>query len=82
MSDPTKPESKRILAGVLGIIFGALGIHKFVLGYTKEGILQIVLTVCTCGIGGWVGIIEGILYLTKKDEEFVQTYQVGRKAWF
>ena len=82
MSDPTKPESKRIVAGICGILLGAFGVHKFILGYTKEGILQIVLSVCTCGIGGWVGIIEGILYLTKGDEEFVNTYQVGRKAWF
>jgi hypothetical protein len=29
-----------------------------------------------------LGIIEGIIYLTKSDEEFYQTYQVGKKAWF
>jgi len=75
-------ESKRVLAGILGIVLGNLGIHKFVLGYTKEGLLQIVLTFVTCGIGGLVGLIEGIIYLTKSDEQFIQEYQVNKKGWF
>jgi len=52
------------------------------LGYTKEGILQIVLTFLTCGFGGIVPLIEGIIYLTKSDEEFYQTYQVNKRGWF
>ena len=75
-------ESKRILAGVLGIVLGQLGVHKFVLGYTKEGLLQIALTIVTCGIGGLVGLIEGIIYLTKSDEQFIQEYQINKKGWF
>ncbi|MEY4085705.1 MAG: hypothetical protein RL074_1492, partial [Bacteroidota bacterium] len=31
---------------------------------------------------GLFGLIEGIIYLTKSDEEFYQTYQVGQKHWF
>ena len=76
-----REENKKVLAGVLGILFGYLGIHKFILGYTKEGIIQILLNLL-CGLGGLIGIIEGIIYLTKTDEEFYQTYQVGRKTWF
>ncbi|RDK88344.1 TM2 domain-containing protein [Marinirhabdus gelatinilytica] len=75
-------ENKKMLAGILGIVIGSLGIHKFILGYTQEGIIQIVITVVTCGIGGIIGLIEGIIYLTKSDEEFYQTYQVGKKGWF
>ena len=78
---PTQ-ESKRILAGILAIILGSLAIHKFILGYTKEGIIQIVLNIVTCGIAGIVPFIEGIIYLTKSDEEFIQTYQVNYKGWF
>lgn len=82
--------NKKILAGVLAIILGIFGIHKFVLGYTKEGIIILVITlilgVLTCGMAGWVmsvlGLIEGIIYLTKSDEEFYNTYQVGKKPWF
>ncbi|CAM1350952.1 TM2 domain-containing protein [Tenacibaculum insulae] len=75
-------ESKRVLAGVLAILIGSIGVHKFVLGYTKEGIIQLILTIVTCGLAGIISFIEGILYLTKSDEEFIQTYQVNQKGWF
>ncbi len=75
-------ENKKILAGILAIVLGGFGIHKFILGYTQEWIIQIVITVVTCGIGSIIGLIEGIIYLTKSDEEFYQTYQVSKKGWF
>ena len=73
---------KKIVAGIFGILLGGLGVHKFYLGYTKEGIIQIVISVVTCGIGSLIGFIEGIIYLTKSDEEFVATYITGKKGWF
>lgn len=80
---PSLPqESKRVLAGVLGIVLGGLGIHRFMLGDTTGGILRIVITVITFGFGAIIGLIEGIIYLTKSDEDFVQTYLVDKKAWF
>ena len=75
-------ENKKVLAGVLALLLGYLGIHKFILGYTKEGIIQIVITLVSCGLAGIIPFIEGIIYLTKSDEEFYNTYQVGRKGWF
>jgi TM2 domain-containing membrane protein YozV len=83
-------ENKKILAGVLAIVLGAFGVHKFILGYNKEGIILLVVTIVlgalTCGIGasvaGLIGLIEGIIYLTKSDAEFYATYQVGKKPWF
>jgi TM2 domain-containing membrane protein YozV len=79
-------ENKRVLAGVLGIIFGALGIHKFILGYQKEGIIMLVLSLLSFGfLAGFmalIGLIEGIIYLSKSDEEFFQIYQVGERPWF
>lgn len=75
-------ENKKVIAGILAILFGSLGIHKFILGYNKEGIIQIVISFVTCGIGGFIGFIEGIIYLTKSDEEFYNTYQVGKRPWF
>ena len=74
--------NQKIVAGILGILLGGLGIHKFYLGYTKEGIIQIVITVCTCGMGSILGLIEGIIYLTKSDEDFVKTYVNAKKGWF
>ena len=75
-------ENKKIASGILAILIGSLGIHKFYLGYTTEGIIQLILSIVTCGLAGIIPFIEGIIYLTKSDEEFYQTYQVGKKAWF
>lgn len=87
-------ENKKVLVGILAIILGSLGVHKFLLGYNKEGFIllgiTIALYVLSCvGIGllfvwipGVIGLIEGIIYLTKSDEEFYQTYQAGKKPWF
>ena len=73
---------KKMVAGICGILVGSLGVHKFILGYTTEGIIQIVITLVTCGVGGVVGLIEGIIYLTKSDEDFVKTYIQNKKGWF
>lgn len=73
---------KKLTAGICGILLGGFGVHKFILGYTTEGIIQIVITFVTCGIGSIVGLIEGIIYLTKSDEEFVRTYIQSKRGWF
>ncbi len=82
MSDKPAGAEKKIVAGICGILLGGLGVHKFILGYTKEGIIQIVISILTCGIGSLIGLIEGIIYLTKSDEEFVKTYITNKKGWF
>ena len=73
---------KKVVAGILGIVLGGLGIHKFYLGYTKTGAIQLVLGIVTCGMVGIIGFVEGIIYLTKSDQEFVDTYVNGTKEWF
>jgi TM2 domain-containing membrane protein YozV len=77
---------KKILAGILAIVLGSLGIHKFILGYTTEGVIMLLISVLSCGIlaiiPSVIGIIEGIMYLTKSDEEFVKTYIQDKKGWF
>ena len=90
MSEKIPGAEKKIICGIFGILLGYLGIHKFILGYTTEGIIMlvvsIVLGIVTCGIGasvmGVVGLIEGIIYLTKSDEDFVNTYITNKKTWF
>ncbi len=82
MSEKIPGAEKKISAGICGILLGGLGIHKFILGYKKEGIIQLILGVCTCGLAGIVGLIEGIIYLTKSDEDFVKTYIQNKKGWF
>ena len=78
--------SNKIPAGICGIILGGLGVHKFILGYTGAGIIMLLLSVLTCGalypIMHLIGLIEGIIYLAKSDDEFVRLYVDGRKEWF
>lgn len=77
---------KKLAAGLCGLLLGVFGVHKFILGYTTEGVIMLLITVVSCGflaIVPWViGIVEGIMYLTKSDEEFVRTYIQSKKGWF
>ena len=80
MSEGQDVGGKKIAAGLCGILVGFLGVHRFILGDVTGGIIRILLNlVCVAGI---IGLIEGIIYLTKSDEEFYQTYMVEKKAWF
>ncbi len=76
----------KLAPGICGILVGALGVHKFILGYTTAGIIMLLVTVLTLGLGGifmgLIGFIEGILYLTKSDEEFNRIYVVEKRPWF
>jgi TM2 domain-containing membrane protein YozV len=78
---PENPGPNRTTCGIVAILIGGLGIHKFMMGATTAGIIQIVLS-CCFGVGGIIGLIEGIIYLTKTDDEFYQTYVVEKKQWF
>ena len=86
---PSSDEKQKIVAGLLAIFLGWLGIHKFYLGYQKEAIIMLccgVLGFIICGIPTTVvsviGLIEGILYLTKSDADFKATYVDNKKPWF
>jgi len=85
MAEQIPGAEKKIVAGILGILLGGLGIHKFYLGYTSEGMIMLLVSLLTCGIGasivGIIGLVEGIIYLTKTDEDFVNTYINGKKGW-
>ena len=92
-SAPTAGSKNKVAAGVLAILLGGLGIHKFYLGFTGPGL--VFLLVNTVGFAvtwvmlflpnialGIIALIEGIIYLTKSDEEFEQQYVVQKKKWF
>jgi TM2 domain-containing membrane protein YozV len=78
--------TKKIAAGVCGILLGSLGVHKFILGLTVPGIIMLLTTLLTFGFGALlmspIGLIEGIIYLTKTDQEFYDQYAVKRRGWF
>lgn len=86
----------RLVVALCAIFLGGLGIHKFLMGYMLEGGIMLAVTVLsgaagffTFGLGhlgvgvmGLVGLIEGIIYLTKTDEQFYATYIASKKGWF
>jgi len=88
MDYPTVQEfaSKKVVAGIMGILIGGLGIHKFVLGFNQAGLIMLLGSLLTCGFAapvfGIIGLIEGILYLTKSDEDFHREYAIEKKEWF
>lgn len=114
-ADPAQPlpfasgdvSQKKLIAGLLAIFVGSLGVHKFYLGMTNPGllllgtnigvwILALILGLLTLGIGlvvtlplailvssalAVLGLVEGILYLTKTDADFQREYLIGKKPW-
>ncbi len=66
--NPTWPIKSKTTAGVLAILLGGLGIHKFYLGKAGLGILYLLF--CWTYIPSIIGIVEGIIYLTSNDHNF------------
>jgi len=91
-SDPSWDDikSKRTTAGILAILFGYLGVHKFILGYNAEGFILLVVSIfggiITCGLAltftAIIAIIEGIIILTKTPDEFKRLYIDKKTGWF
>ncbi|MCD4653559.1 TM2 domain-containing protein [bacterium] len=90
---PAYDPQKKILVGVLAIVVGMFGVHKFLLDYQKEGFIMLGVTIggilTSCFLFGLpmfamgiIGLVEGIIYLTKSDEEFYEMYIKNQKTWF
>jgi len=83
-------KSRRTSIGILAIIFGFLGVHKFMLGYKREGFILLAVSILggiiTCGIAiivtDIIGIIEGIMILNKTPMQFKKTYIDRKTFWF
>lgn len=77
-------------AGLLAMLLGAFGVHKFYLGDTTAGGITLAISLgaglLTCGLAtavmSIIGLIEGIIYLSKSDEDFQRIYVQGKKSWF
>ncbi len=93
LGSATPGAKNKTVAGLLAIFLGGIGIHKFYLGFTGLGMVY--LLVNTIGFAvTWMmlfipnivlaimAFVEGIIYLTKSDEEFEQQYLVEQKQWF
>lgn len=87
---PATGTKNRTTAGILALILGGFGAHKFYMGYSGEGMLLLVIdmiiVIATGGAGAIVTavvpFVEGIAYLRMSDEEFQRVYIQGHKAWF
>jgi TM2 domain-containing membrane protein YozV len=79
-------DNKKLAAGLCGILVGTFGVHKFILGYNTAGTIMLLTTLLTCFLAApimhIIGVVEGIIYLTKTDEQFYQEYVLQRKEWF
>ncbi len=62
------PEKSKVAAGVLAILLGTFGVHKFYLGSPIKGILYILFF--WTYIPAIIGFIEGIIYLTQSEHNF------------
>jgi TM2 domain-containing membrane protein YozV len=86
----TEISNRKLAAGLTGVFLGAFGVHKFVLGYTRPAVIMLVVSLIgglmTFGLAsflmGVLGLIEGIIYLTKTNDEFQITYLDATKEWF
>ena len=93
-SDTAHYEKSKVAAALLALFLGAFGIHKFYLGYTAQGFIMLIGTIAGAvlilvAIGiliimaiSIIALVEFVLYLTKSDEEFHETYVVNNRPWF
>jgi TM2 domain-containing membrane protein YozV len=86
---------KKLAAGICGILLGGFGVHKFLLGLNNAGLIMLAVSLSGLVVGpclilplfgpaimGLIGLVEGVLYLTKSQDDFYQTYAVEKKEWF
>lgn len=65
-------KKNKIIAALLAIFFGGIGLHKFYLGRIVWGIVYVLF--CWTAIPALIGLIEGIIYLFTSDEDFKRKY--------
>jgi TM2 domain-containing membrane protein YozV len=89
-AQPYVTTKDHVAAGLLALFLGGLGIHKFYLGYNTAGFIMLGVAILgslvSFGMAGavvWViGVVEGIIYLTKSQSEFDAEYVYSKKEWF
>jgi len=79
--DDNSLHQDQIIAGVLAILLGGLGIQYFYLGKVSAGILSIVITICTCGAWEIITLIQGIIILTMSNQSFIDKYRDPSKSF-
>ena len=83
-------QKDHVAAGLLAIFLGIFGVHKFYLGCNQAGFVMMAVSIIggilTFGLAAAVieviAVIEGMIYLTKSQTEFDQTYVLCQRDWF
>jgi TM2 domain-containing membrane protein YozV len=83
---PPNVNSTKLAAGLCGIFLGSLGVHKFVLGRVGAGLIILLISVCSLGmlipLTHLLGLIEGIIYLSRSDADFYRINILEKRSWF
>lgn len=87
---PPVASRDHVAAGLLAIFLGFLGIHKFYLGYNTQGFIMLSIALIggllsfglVMGVVWIIGVVEGIVYLTKSQSEFERLYIYNKREWF
>lgn len=89
ISSLSRQSSKsRATAAILAIFLGGFGVHKFYLGYNQAGTITLIVSlvgsiiILPTIVMSIIAFVEFIIYLTKSDQEFYDTYIRNKKAWF
>ncbi len=79
----------KLVAGLLALFLGTIGIHKFYLGYNRAGLTMLLVSVfgaillfIPTFVMAIIAFVEAIIYLTKSDAEWESMYVTGEKPWF
>ena len=80
----------RIVAGLLALCFGAFGVHKFYLGYTRQGLFMLVGSILSLklfwgllfGLFVFVGVLEAVSCFVRDDRQFEAMHADLSRPWF
>ena len=68
----TRTGKSKLIASLLAIFLGGFGIHKFYLGDTTQGVIYLIFFWTV--IPAIIGFVEGIIWLTQKNEIWLAKY--------
>ena len=86
--DGRPPEKNRLTAGILALLVGGFGVHKFYLSYNNQGITLLLMStlgpilVFPLFASTIIALSEAVIYLTTSDQKFYDTYEANQKLWF
>jgi TM2 domain-containing membrane protein YozV len=85
-STGTSWEKNKLVAGLLGILLGGIGAHKYYMGSWGWGIVFTATVILSMGflafIPAIIGLVEGIMFLVMSEDTFAEKYPPETEAPF